>query len=131
MNSTSSFTWKDSSLARSADFILGGKLWYNVSLLLGAIELDRATWWHQKRTPLKHNTILTHTHTEYKILTETINLQLYQSEEQYLHSVEKDLQAPVVVHCSDIHITVHLYLQIVEVAFAYNLKYIYYSTIID
>lgn len=41
---TSSLSWKDCSLLRNADFILGGSPWYKASLIFGGTELDRDTW---------------------------------------------------------------------------------------
>lgn len=41
---TSSLTWNDCNLERSADFTLGGSPWYRASRVLGGTEPDRDTW---------------------------------------------------------------------------------------
>jgi len=40
---TSSLAPKECSLERSDDFMVGGKLWYNASLVFGGTELERET----------------------------------------------------------------------------------------
>jgi hypothetical protein len=40
---TSSLTTNEFTLERKDDFTVGGKLWYNASLVFGGIELDRET----------------------------------------------------------------------------------------
>lgn len=40
---TSSLTPDECSLERRADFMVGGKLWYNESLVFGGTEVERET----------------------------------------------------------------------------------------
>jgi hypothetical protein len=63
---TSSLAPKECSLERRDDFMVGGKLWYNASLVFGGTELERETCqlsflaqqiqfvWHTKLQVLPH-----------------------------------------------------------------------------